>query len=139
MAKITAKTIKSKNKDIMPAKVGRPRKYATAEDFEKAVNDYFDSCDKRGAPYTIEGLAYACNIDRKTVVNYSNDEELFPIVKRARERILAQLSELAISGKGNAACIIFNLKNNYGYRDKQETELSGTLSFKSLEDFYNEA
>lgn len=115
---------------------GRPKKFNSPAKLQKLIDAYYEDCDAREVPYTIEGLAYACDCDRKTITNYAKDSEFFLTIKRAREKVLAQLAELAISGKGNPTSIIFNLKNNYGYADKTETELSGSLTIKSFEDFY---
>lgn len=115
---------------------GRPPIFKTAKELEDKIQAYYIDCDERQMPYTIEGLAYTCGCDRRTITNYAKEEEFFPIIKKHREKILTQLAELAISGKGNPTSIIFNLKNNYGYTDKTETELSGSLTIKSFEDFY---
>jgi len=100
--------------------MARPKLFTKAEDMQKLIDAYYADCDEREMPYTIEGLAVACDCDRKTILNYSKDSEFFPTIKKARDKILARLAELAISGKGNPASIIFNLKNNYDYTDKQE-------------------
>jgi len=113
---------------------GQPKKFKSPQELQKLIDAYYVDCDEREAPYTIEGLAVACDCDRKTITNYAHDSEFFPTIKKAREKILARLAELAISGKGNPTSIIFNLKNNYEYVDKQEfkQEHSGDLSIKVI-------
>ena len=99
---------------------GRPKKYKNAEDMQTKINKYFDRCDEEELPYTIEGLSYALDLDRKSIINYSKDKEFFHTIKRAKAKVLFRLQELALAGKTNASVTIFNLKNNYDYSDKQE-------------------
>ena len=99
---------------------GRPLIFKSPEELEEKIENYILDCDEREVPYTIEGLAVACEVDRKTILNYTHKDEFFPTIKKYRAKILAQLQELALSGKTNATVTIFNLKNNYDYSDKQE-------------------
>lgn len=105
--------------------MARPKLFKTPDDLQKLIDAYYADCDAREVPYTIEGLAVACDCDRRTIINYAHDSEFFPTIKKAREKILSRLAELAISGKGNPTSIIFNLKNNYDYVDKQEIKSDG--------------
>lgn len=119
---------------------GRPPKYKTAEEMQKVIDEYFESCfrimrnkDGEGMidpktgeycyeqhkPFTVSGLAYALGIDRRTLLNYSEKDEFFPTIKRAKNRIETFLEESLITGS-SCTGIIFNLKNNYDWRDKQE-------------------
>lgn len=116
------------------ADVGRPKKFTSVEELEKSIEDYFERCDngmKNGEPfpipYTLEGLAAALEIDRRTLLNYSKEdgyEEFFPTIKKAKQRVLADLTERGLTGDSNPAITIFNLKNNYGYVDKVEQEIT---------------
>lgn len=97
---------------------GRPVKF-TPEELENKIKEYFEYCDQNKKPYTIAGIAYFIGTDRQTIYNYekSNDEQLFGIIKRARDKILSYLEErLYEEGKPGQ---IFIAKN-YGYTDKQE-------------------
>ena len=112
--------------------MARPLKYKTPEEMQVKIDEYFKDCDLREAPYTVEGLCYTLDMDRRSLINYTERDEFFHTIKKAKAKVLLGLQELAISGKGNAATIIFNLKNNYDYKDKQETEISGELSLNSM-------
>ena len=98
---------------------GRPPKYNTAEEMQEKIDDYFKQCDCSNRPYTITGLALALDMDRRTLLNYGEKEELFPTIKKAKLRVENYLEERLIR---DTSCtgIIFNLKNNYGWKDKQE-------------------
>ena len=132
-------------------KGGRPRKYTKAEQMQYKIDKYFESCfiaarDERGnimrdydgkvimrqiRPFTITGLALALDMDRRSLINYSKDEEFFPTIKKARLKIENYLEESLITG-GNSTGVIFNLKNNYGWNDKQEIEHSGTVKLEDV-------
>jgi len=106
--------------------VARPKLYTSVEKMEEDIEKYFNECDEKEKPYTMSGLAYALDMDRKSLLNYSKDEQFFPTIKRAKEKVEQQLEENALSGKANATFTIFNLKNNYGWVDKQEVENSSS-------------
>ena len=70
-------------------------------------------------PPSIAGLCLQLGIDRSTWQNYADPAlhpELADVAAEARARIEAYL-EQGLQG------IIFNLQNNYGWRQKQEVEL----------------
>lgn len=128
----------------MAEPVGRPLKYKTVEELSKAIDEYFDYCDNRiqqvyskksdgvieiinSAPYTMSGLAYAMGIDRDTLLNYSKKEEYFGTIKSARDKVHSDVEQRLM--ENNARGAIFNLKNNFGWKDKTEvdTNISGEL------------
>jgi hypothetical protein len=97
-------------------------KYKTQEELQKGIDKYFKDCDKNEKPYTMSGLAYSLGIDRVTLINYGKRDLFFTQIKDAKSKVQAQLEENALMGKGNAVFTIFNLKNNYGWTEKQEIE-----------------
>lgn len=103
-------------------KVGRPKLYEDVEPMEKDIEKYFKECDKKDKPYTVSGLAYALDMDRRSLLNYSKDEKFFPTIKRAKQKIEQQLEEKGLMGTSNATFTIFNLKNNFDWKDKVENE-----------------
>lgn len=111
---------------------GRPLKYKTVEELQKKIDEYFKKCDSEKRPYTVTGLALALNVDRVTLLNYSNrDEEFFNTIKKAKGRIEAQLEEHLVDNySGNTTGIIFNLKNNYGWKDKQDIDANVNTEIK---------
>lgn len=97
-------------------------KYKTQEDLQKGIDAYFNMCDEKQKPYTMSGLALSLGIDRATLVRYGDRDLFANQVKNAKQRVQAQLEENALMGKGNAVFTIFNLKNNYGWRDQVEVK-----------------
>lgn len=130
---------------------GRPKKY-TKKGLEKAVEGYFASisrkvrvldddgeavCNDVGEsiwvteyirPPTVGGLCLYLGIDRSTWQNYA-DGRLHPefreITAYARMRMEAYLEEQLLTREKNVQGLIFNLQNNYGWREKREVELGG--------------
>jgi hypothetical protein len=100
-------------------KAGQPPIISNAEQMQTLIDEYFNMCDRKKEPYTMSGLAYHLGMDRRSLVNYSHRDEFFLTLKRARERVETYL-EKALMEKDKPTGIIFNLKNNFGWVDKQE-------------------
>lgn len=101
--------------------VGRPKKYKTAEEMQSVIDEYFKTCDEKGKPYTVSGLGNALDMTRQSILNYAEDEKFFDTIKRAKSKIEQFAEELLFVGN-NTAGVIFNLKNNYNWKDRQEIE-----------------
>ncbi len=110
---------------MQEAKIGNTNalKYKSTEELQKGINKYFEECDKNEKPYTMSGLAYSLDIDRTTLINYGERDSYSTLIKKAKQRVEQQLEENALMGKGNSTFTIFNLKNNYGWKDKTEVEV----------------
>jgi len=124
---------------------GRPRIFETVEAMQEAIDKYFEECkaslkeiyDKKKqelvtvnepTPWTVEGLALALGFcDLNTLLNYEKKEgyeEFFSAVKKAKLKIQQNKVINGLNGNYNPAVAIFDLKNNHGYRDKTETDLT---------------
>ena len=120
-------------------KGGRPLAFKSVEELQNKIDEYFAYCDNRiqhvyskksdavieiinPAPYTMSGLASFLGVDRDTILNYSKKEEYFGTIKRAREKVHADVETRLM--ESNPIGAIFNLKNNFGWKDKTETELT---------------
>ena len=102
------------------SKVGRPKIFNDVKEVEEKINAYFNYCEEKEKPYTMSGLAYYLGISRQTLVNYSYEDEYFDTIKKARDKVQMQLEENALSNKANPTFTIFNLKNNFDWKDKIE-------------------
>lgn len=107
---------------------GRPKLYNSKEEMQEIIDAYFSLCDQLERPYTMSGLANALNMSRQSLINYSKDEEFFDTIKKARAEVEQQLEENALMGKANSTFTIFNLKNNYGWRDSVEINNQNELT-----------
>ena len=115
---------------------GRPFKYKTVEELEKAVEEYFAYCDNRTKeihseklgdmivpdpePYTMAGLAYHLGMTRQTLFNYKRRDKFGEVIERAKLRIEADLERRMSNKETFTPGLIFNLKNNFGWKDRHD-------------------
>ncbi len=105
---------------------GKPLMYKTVEQLKAVVDDYFETeayigeGDNRMYAPTMSGLAMHLGMDRRTLLDYSKRDKFLPTIKKARTKIGVALEQRLYLN--NVAGIIFNLKNNFNWKDK--TELS---------------
>ena len=122
---------------------GRSKKWKSPDELQKDIDTYFDRCDNNKKtelivgkwreiphpiPYSIEGLAVALDCDRVTLKNYERRkgyEPFFSVIKKARDKVLANMIEKGMTYDAHASFVQFLLKNNYGFVDKQEIENTG--------------
>lgn len=115
---------------------GRPVKYKTVDEMQSKINDYFANCDEIGRPYTVLSMCLYLDITRECLGDYLNKDEFSDAIKKAKAKIEAFAEDLLFKG-GNPAGIIFNLKNNFKWSDKQEitnTNLNIDATTLSAED-----
>ena len=99
---------------------GRPPKYSNPEDMQVIIDRYFaEAADKP----TVTGLALALDFDtRQAVLNYEVKPEFVATLKRAKLRVQQALEKHLYSQ--SVAGVIFNLKNNFGWKDTQEININ---------------
>lgn len=101
---------------------GRPLKYKSVEEMEAAIENYFLECEEKGKPLTVSGLAYALGTNRQTLINYEEKDAFVDTIKKAKAKIELFNEEMLYNKDVSTTGVIFNLKNNYGWKDKQEIE-----------------
>lgn len=127
---------------------GRPLKFQTVDELRQQIDAYFAECDKHTRPfvtkegeviqvpdpipYTITGVAMALDTTRQGLLNYEERDEYYDTIKNAKLKCENYAERQLFSGK-NATGPIFNLKNNYGWVDKQEVDQ--TIANKNGEPF----
>lgn len=111
---------------------GRPLAYESVDELEKAIEEYFDKeegdawidmGDTKVFMPTVSGLAFHLGIATETLRRYEHKDEFCVTVKKAKQRIEISL-EQRLAGQAVTGTI-FNLKNNFGWKDKSEQELTG--------------
>ena len=118
------------------SKVGRPKIFNDVKEVEEKINAYFNYCEEKEKPYTMSGLAYYLGISRQTLVNYSNQNQFFNTIKKARDRVQMQLEENALLNKANPTFTIFNLKNNFDWKDSNEVKTN--VEIAKVDELLNE-
>ena len=118
------------------SKVGRPKIFNDVKEVEEKINAYFNYCEEKEKPYTMSGLAYYLGISRQTLVNYSNQDQFFDTIKKARDRVQMQLEENALLNKANPTFTIFNLKNNFDWKDSNEVKTN--VEITKVDELLNE-
>lgn len=130
-------------------KSGRPRKFDTVEQMQAVIDEYFVYCDSKTKevhteklgdmimpdpePYTMSGLALALGFDsRQSLLNYESrkddkGQDFLDTIKRARMKVESDLDRRLNHRDTFTPGLIFNLKNNFNYKDKTETEQSGVI------------
>ena len=107
------------------AEMGRPRLYQSHEEFAAKTADYFRVVDERGKMPTLAGLCLHLGFsDKESFGRYAEyGEEFSRTVKTARMAIEDDRHQRL----ANPACtgIIFDLKANHGWQDKQTLEHTG--------------
>lgn len=126
----------------------RPLTFKTPEEMQDVINEYFDYCDNRiktiwdddkqkeiavtnPAPYTMHGLARALKIDRRTLIDYTELDKFLPTIKAARERIAEDVETRLMDGRAQTGAI-FNLKNNFGWKDETHTDVDLNATVRTI-------
>ena len=124
-----------KGSDYKMKYTGRPPKYDNPEDMQKIIVEYFNECAAEGKKPTVSGLGYVLGLSRKQLLEYENcidKENVFDrfddsiklgfrnTIKDAKRFIESCLEDKLINGTTTPIGLIFALKNNYGWVDKQE-------------------
>jgi len=120
----------------------RPLKYKSVEEIKKVIDEYFNWCNNRlvkiwddkkqvelmvcsPAPYTMSGLARRLGLSRQGLLDYSNRDEFLDTIKEARERVHEDVETRLMERQATGA--IFNLKNNFGWKDETKVDNEVTL------------
>lgn len=142
----------------MPA--GRPPKYKTPKEMQETITLYFkavkynqleDATDliakhSKGEQLiingiedsipTVSGLAYTLGMSTEALRNYEDKDEFLATVKRAKQRIEMSL-EQRLAGN-NVAGAIFNLKNNFSWKDKTEVDSNSRIEIIEVQKDFGE-
>lgn len=111
---------------VKKRKVGRPPKFDSPEDLEKAVDKYLALCAKTGKPVLLIGFANFLKTDRGILDGYKDKPEFSRTIKRLMLECEESLVSGAMNGTWNAGFAQFLAKNNHGYKDKSEVESDNT-------------
>ena len=121
---------------------GRPRVFNDNDILRCKVESYFEHCDAQKEvyedskgrltivrkPYTLSGLCLWLGICRDTFAEYANgvyddsSNKFSDTFSYARHKVENYVEEGMLNNTLNTNGSIFNLKNNFGWKDKTEVE-----------------
>ena len=100
------------------------------EAVKKRVDEYFDICEAYDIKPSVESLAVAFMVDRRTIWRWSNGidcrglpAESMEAIRKAHTIITSLMADYMQNGKINPVSGIFLMKNNMDYEDKREVTL----------------
>ena len=118
--------------------MARPVKYKTVEELQSVIDEYFANCDNRikeihkpdgevygysnPEPYTMAGLAQALGLSRQGLIEYKNKDKFSDAIKAARAKVEYDVERRMNDKDTFTPGLIFNAKNNFGWKDKTEID-----------------
>jgi hypothetical protein len=106
-------------------KGGPAVKWETPELMQEAINAYYADCELKEKPLTITGLACALDLTRKGLIDYSNKSDEFGNTIKKAKALVEKFNEEQLYRTGQVTGVIFNLKNNFGWKDAQDVNMGG--------------
>ena len=103
----------------------RPPKFEKPEEMQELIDRYFAECDAEGMPYTVPGVSLAVGMSsRQTLLEYEEKPAFSDTVKKAKLMFEHQRVKQLLTKEGSPTSMIFDLKANFGYRDRQEIDVN---------------
>lgn len=109
-------------------KGGRPLKY-TPDYMSRKLTEYLSKCETDKLPVTITGYCLYIDTNRQTLSEYADKDEFADIIKKVHQASEDFAASFLYSGK-NPAGAIFYLKNLHGWADRQDINISSTLTMR---------
>ena len=112
-------------------RMGRPPKYEDIEEFQGAIQAFWDYCHQSNANGValipdVEGLCCYLGIDRVTLGDWerTRSAEFSSTIKSTKNAIAFCKKQLALRGKIPPIVFATDFNNNHGYTQKQEIAVS---------------
>lgn len=116
--------------------MGRPPKFRSSEQMQSMIDEYFNQTLELEMPFTITGLALHLGFEsRQSIYDYEKNGDFSYTIKRARLKIENYAESKLYTTTPTGA--IFALKN-FGWRDKQEIDLTHGIKPPDLSDYTDE-
>lgn len=108
--------------------MGRPTKFETSDELWQKFIEWQEELSPGGSLHEevpdVEGFCNFISCYRDLFSEYEKKPEFSDTIKRIRNWMHYRKKQLAFRGKLNPAVFIFDMKNNAGYADKQETDIT---------------
>lgn len=101
--------------------------FGSPEQMQEKIDAYFVEMEEKDKHPTVSGLCYYIGFsDRHSLSEYAEFPEFTATVKRARIRIEEHLEQCLFGN--NVTGVIFNLKNNFEWKDKHEVDSNNKIT-----------
>lgn len=90
---------------------------------QEAVDGFFAQCVEDKTHPTVSGLAYHLGMTTQALRGYEAKDDFLSTVKAAKQRIEMHLEQCLYGSSVTGT--IFNLKNNFGWKDAQDHNIAG--------------
>jgi hypothetical protein len=104
------------------------RVFDSVQEFDQAVLSFFQSVDTKTQRVTLLDLAEHLDVPDRTMRHYGTKPGYGEIYERARQKIENQRNHMLFDGKIPTAGVIFDLINNYGWKQPNQIEHSGAIA-----------
>jgi hypothetical protein len=116
---------------------GRPYKFTDPSEIQQAWEEYKSKCDNhkvhevsagkvvqvpRPKVYTLASFQVFIQLSRESWGDYRIYPEFSDTIKSIEEEVLARKHDALTNAEGSTTGLIFDLKANYGWKDKQIIE-----------------
>jgi len=115
---------------------GRPPFFETPEVLQQGVDEYFAQCVASEKAPTMSGLCLFLGFSRRdALLAYERrGEEFSDVVSLARLRMEDDRNQRLLLGQGSTTGAIFDLKNNFGWKDRYESQVGIDIDLTKLSD-----
>ena len=119
----TSKEIDKPNQDGLIKLIGRPPKYTNVEEVQTIIMEYLNEHCTVDDPPLMTGLAMVLGLSRQGLCEYSRKDMFSDTIKRAKQYVENINEKMLITKKTSPIGNIFNLKNNFAWRDDKQVIL----------------
>ena len=106
--------------------VGRPYAFASVEELENNIQEYFDLCTDKQVVPTVTSLALWLGVNKDTIYAHANNPNspFSDIIKNCITYLHSIMQNGTIDGKINPVTYIFISKNDYSMRDDKNIQVT---------------
>ena len=120
-------------------KRGRPKAFKNVKDLKDRMQGFNEYCEENKFERTWERLAAYLHVDRDTLTDYScrdgidengdydPKQDFTRVLREIKGSLNAEIVDKNLKGDYRDIPTIFNLKNNYNYKDQQEIKTDNTI------------
>ena len=120
LQKVEGGEIEKKKVNKLIKLIGRPPKYSNVEEVQIIIMEYLEDNNTPECPPTMTGLAMSLGLSRQGLLEYTRKSLFSDTIKQARQFVEEVNERMLITKKTSPIGNIFNLKNNFGWKDDKQ-------------------